>query len=115
MIVRVPGPVPSRSKIVRANGFAFFNIAPAKKEPDVSVQMTDALSLVDSRLKEIGLSKSAVLSITVFIAGMGMKAAMNDAWEAWVDRANAPIRACIGAELDGADLVELSVVAADAK
>ena len=37
---------------------------------------------------------------------------MNRAWDEWVDPANPPRRACIGATLEGKDLVEILVTAA---
>ncbi len=37
---------------------------------------------------------------------------MNRAWDAWVDIGNPPQRACIGATLEGDDLIELVAVAA---
>lgn len=113
MITRVPGAVSTRSKLVRVNGFVFFNVVPSTRDPDTFLQMIDALQVVDDRLNECKLDKSKVISITVFIADIAQKDKMNRAWEEWVDQAAPPIRACIGASLDGGDLVELSVVAAD--
>lgn len=113
MIVRHPGAVKSRSKLVRANGFVFFNVVPSKKGQSTAEQMEEVLALVDSRLSECGLEKSSLISITVYISEIARKGDMNDIWERWVDLENAPIRACIGSELDGEDLVELSVVAAE--
>jgi enamine deaminase RidA (YjgF/YER057c/UK114 family) len=114
MITRVPGAVATRSKLVRANGFVFFNVVPSTKEPDTYLQMVDALRIVDERLGECKLDKSKLIGITVFIAGIARKDRMNEAWDEWVDKAAPPIRACIGASLDGGDLVEFSVVACDA-
>ena len=37
---------------------------------------------------------------------------MNRAWDEWVDPANPPRRACIGATLEGQDLVEILITAA---
>ena len=37
---------------------------------------------------------------------------MNRSWDAWVDIANPPQRACIGATLEGDDQIELVAVAA---
>ena len=49
---------------------------------------------------------------TVFITDMGRKPEMNRAWDEWVDKANPPRRACIGAALEDKDLVEILVTAA---
>ena len=38
--------------------------------------------------------------------------AMNEAWMAWVDRANLPTRTAVGADLTPATMVEITVCAA---
>lgn len=110
---RIPGAVPTRSKIVVSNGHVFFNIAPANKEPSTLAQARDAFNILDERLKEAGSSKAKIVSVSVFVADIRKKDEINQAWDAWVDQANAPIRACLGAQLEGKDLVELCVVAAE--
>jgi enamine deaminase RidA (YjgF/YER057c/UK114 family) len=37
---------------------------------------------------------------------------MNKAWDEWVDRANPPMRACLGVDLEPPHLVEIVVTAA---
>ncbi|MDP4026590.1 Rid family hydrolase [Methylobacterium sp. NEAU 140] len=113
VITRFPGAVPTRSKIVRANGFAFMNIVPMDKTGDTFEQMEQALRMLDERLEECGLTKSDLVGVTVFIADIAHKDGMGRAWDAWADRDNAPIRACIGASLEGQDLIELSAIAAE--
>ncbi|OJY12299.1 MAG: hypothetical protein BGP05_10810 [Rhizobiales bacterium 62-47] len=110
---RVPGAIPTRSKMVISNGHIFCNIAPANKGPSTLSQAMDALSILDERLKEAGSSKSKIISVSIFVANIGEKEEINAAWDAWVDKANPPIRACIGAQLEGKDRVELCVIAAE--
>ena len=43
---------------------------------------------------------------------MALKPQMNEAWDAWVDMANPPQRACIGATLEYPQMVEIVCVAA---
>ena len=109
---RIPGAVPTRSKAVVSNGHVFFNIAPANKAPSTFEQTADALATLDARLSEVGSDKSKIVSVSVFVADIAKKEEVNRAWDAWVDKANAPIRACLGAQLEGKDLVELTVIAA---
>ena len=66
----------------------------------------------DATLAECGTSKSRLLSATVYITDIAAKPEMNRAWDEWVDRANPPQRACIGAALEGVDLVEIVAIAA---
>jgi enamine deaminase RidA (YjgF/YER057c/UK114 family) len=110
---RIPGAVPTRGKIVISNGHIFLNIAPANKDPSTLAQAKDALSILDERLKEAGSDKTKLISVSVFVADIGKKEEINAAWDAWVDKNNPPIRACLGAQLEGKDLVELCVVAAE--
>ena len=60
----------------------------------------------------IGLGPSLALGEGRYIADMAQKAEMDRAWGEWVDRANPPMRACLGATLDGKDLVEIVVTVA---
>jgi enamine deaminase RidA (YjgF/YER057c/UK114 family) len=75
-------------------------------------QTREALKQVDSRLTEAGTDKSRLLSVSVFITDMSKKAEMNKAWDAWVDPANPPQRACMCVQLEGEDMVEMVIVAA---
>ncbi|MCA0997139.1 RidA family protein [Alloyangia pacifica] len=80
---------------------------------DVTEQSRDALASVEKLLAEVGSDKSRILSTTVWLADMADFAAMNAVWDAWVDPANPPARACGEAKLATPDyLVEFLVVAA---
>jgi enamine deaminase RidA (YjgF/YER057c/UK114 family) len=70
------------------------------------------LRVLDQRLAEAGTDKTRMLSATVYITDMGRKPEMNEAWLAWVAPGCEPQRACIGAVLEGDDLVEIVAVAA---
>ncbi len=75
-------------------------------------QTKDALAQIDATLAEAGTSKSRILRTTVYITDMSKKPEMDRAWDEWVDKANAPQRACIGVALADKDLVEILVTAA---
>ncbi|MBR9765237.1 MAG: RidA family protein [Rhodobacteraceae bacterium] len=79
----------------------------------VAEQSRDALAQVDRLLAEVGSSKSKILSATVWLADMADFAEMNSVWDAWIDPANPPARACGEAKLATPDyLVEFLVIAA---
>lgn len=111
-IQRYPGSVDTRSHMVVHDG-RIFTVATSQKKPASLYEQTcEALAMIDAALAEAGSSKSKILSATVFITDMGLKSDMNRAWDEWVDRANPPQRACIGATLEGNDLVEILITAA---
>jgi enamine deaminase RidA (YjgF/YER057c/UK114 family) len=82
------------------------------KMPSLYEQTREALAAIDRTLAEAGSHKSRILRATVYIADMAQKPEMNRAWDEWVDPANPPQRACIGVALEGKDLVEVLITAA---
>ncbi|NHO31990.1 RidA family protein [Acetobacter fallax] len=80
---------------------------------DAEGQTTDILKQIDALLAEAGTSKSNLLSVQIFLADMSDMAAMNRAWDAWLDRNNKPARATVEAKLaDPAWKVEITGIAA---
>lgn len=53
------------------------------------------LSKINAVLAEAGTARSYLLSATVYLADMAAAAAMNSAWEAWIDPAALPARTTI--------------------
>ena len=112
MIKRYAGTNPARSRAV-AHGGVVYTVATAKdKSGALYAQTKDALAQIDATLAEAGTSKSRILRTTVYITDMSKKPEMDRAWDEWVDKANAPQRACIGVTLADKDLVEVLVTAA---
>ena len=75
-------------------------------------QTRQVLAKIDALLEESGSEKAKLLVITVFLANIADFAAMNGVYDAWLDRANPPARACIEARLAHPDLrVEMTAVA----
>jgi enamine deaminase RidA (YjgF/YER057c/UK114 family) len=75
-------------------------------------QTEQVLRKIDAVLSAVGTSKSRILSATVYLADIGLKDEMNEAWMAWVDRTNLPARAAVGVDLTPGTLVEIMVCAA---
>lgn len=76
-------------------------------------QTTDMLAQIDALLARVGSSKSRILSTTIWLATMDDFAEMNAVWDAWVDPANPPARACGEARLATPDYrVEAIIIAA---
>lgn len=80
---------------------------------DVEGQTADILRQIDALLVEAGTSKRHLLSVQVVLADIADAAAMNRAWDAWLDPAAKPARMTIQAPLvDPAWRVEITGVAA---
>jgi len=75
-------------------------------------QTEQVLGKIDAILEKAGTDRSRILSATVYMADASLKDEMNEAWMAWVDRANLPARAAVGAVLTPGTLVEIMVCAA---
>jgi len=112
MITRLPGTVPTRSRGVVYDNLVFTVAVASEKTPSFYEQTRQALGAIDKSLAEAGTDKSRILTAFVYIAEMAQKSEMDRAWNEWVDRANPPMRACLGVALDGKDLVEIVVTAA---
>ena len=112
MIRRIPGPGRSRGTAVVHDGLVFAVATARNKVPSLYEQTKQSLALLDASLSEAGSDKRHILQATVYITDMAQKPEMNRAWEEWVDFDHPPVRACIGAMLEGNDLVEIVVIAA---
>ena len=75
-------------------------------------QTEQVLHKIDQVLASAGSSKSRILSATVYMADAAQKDEMNEAWMAWVDKANLPARTAVGATLTPKTLVEITICAA---
>jgi enamine deaminase RidA (YjgF/YER057c/UK114 family) len=75
-------------------------------------QTSQVLAKIDAILAEAGTDKARILSATVYLADLGRKEEMNEAWMAWMDADNPPARAAVGVTLTPGTLVEIMVCAA---
>ncbi len=102
---------PTRSRAVVHGGLVTTVAVSTSKEPSLYRQACDALATIDRHLAEAGTNKSRILTVTCYVTNIANKAEFNRAWDEWVDRGNLPLRACVGVDLEGEDLVELVVTA----
>lgn len=80
---------------------------------DVRAQTRQVLQRIDALLAQAGTDKSKLLTAQVWLKDMASFTELNVEWNAWVDRQNPPVRACVGAPLYHPDvLVEIMVTAA---
>jgi enamine deaminase RidA (YjgF/YER057c/UK114 family) len=79
----------------------------------IEKQTSEVLEAIDKLLAEAGTSKSKVLFCQVILNNIADFAAMNTVYDAWIDPANSPARACIEARLAHPSLkVEIIAIAA---
>ena len=84
------------------------------KDPtqDIEGQTSQILAQIDTLLAQVGSSKSQLLAVTIWLADIQDFQRMNQIWDAWVDPANPPARACVQASLARTALkVEMQVTA----
>ncbi|GAB4064106.1 RidA family protein [Ancylobacter sonchi] len=102
------------SRVVVANGTVYLSGITAKvKAPDVAAQTTDVLAQIDAHLAQVGIDKTRLLRVNIWLHDMGHFDAMNQVWDAWVDKDNAPARATVESRLagHGTNLVEMMATA----
>lgn len=112
MIQRFSGLTPTRSRAVVHDGLVFTVAVSPDPDPGVYEQTRKALKRIDESLAMAGTDKSRILQAIVYVADIRQKEEMNRAWDEWVDRANPPMRACLGVDLEHPHLVEIVMTAA---
>lgn len=80
---------------------------------DPKSQAQQILAKVDDYLARCGSSKSNILSAQIWLSNMAHFSAVNEIWDAWIDPANPPARACVESKLASPQyMVEIMITAA---
>ena len=80
---------------------------------DAEGQTADVLRQIDALLRQAGTDKRHLLSVQIFLADIGDFAAMNRAWDDWMDPSHKPARMTVEARLaNPAWRVEITGIAA---
>jgi enamine deaminase RidA (YjgF/YER057c/UK114 family) len=107
-----PGSRMSQAAIVGNLVFTAGRVAEKTAGQDVGTQTREILAGIDALLARAGSDKSKIASVFIWLANMADFAAMNVAYDAWVDKANPPVRATVEARLAGSEFaVEIAVIA----
>jgi enamine deaminase RidA (YjgF/YER057c/UK114 family) len=101
------------SRIVQAGGFIFLSgIVARDATGDVGAQTRDVLEQIDTLLAKTASSKADLVCANIWLADNGIVNQMNEAWDAWLDKDHAPVRATVESRLARPDLlVEIQVQA----
>lgn len=80
---------------------------------DIKGQTQLTLEAIQSNLAELGSDKTKIVSAQVYIADMNSKQSMDSVWCDWFgnEPQNWPQRACLGVDLEGNVLIEVTVTA----
>ncbi len=82
------------------------------RKSSLEQQTREILDKIESLLAKTGSDKSKLLSVTVLLPNISDFDAFNTVYDAWIDPANPPVRACFEARLADPDLrVELTAIA----
>ena len=101
------------SQAVTANGFVFVaGQVAGDRGAGIAGQTRDVLGKIEALLAEAGSDKSKLVAVNVFLPNIADFDAMNAVYDAWIDPANPPARACVEARLADPELrVEMTAVA----
>jgi len=104
---------PGRSKSTGYKDLVWAVATATDESLDLVGQTTQALASIDESLAEFGTDKTHLVSAQVFIANISDKPVMDEVWNAWVGENpdNWPQRACLGVNLGGHWLIEVTVTA----
>lgn len=105
---------PRMSQAVEHNGTIYL-AGQVAEDPEAGVkeQTQSILGKIDALLAQCGSDKSKLLWAQLWITDMRNFAAMNEAWDAWIDPANPPVRAGLCSALAHPKFqVEIMVMAA---
>ena len=85
---------PRMSDVVVHNGTIYLSGMVGEGD-SVAAQARDILAKVDGLLEKAGSDKSKLLQAVIWLTDISTFAEMNAVWEAWIDKANPPARACV--------------------
>ena len=79
---------------------------------DARGQISEVLTQIDETLTQLGSDRTRLLQVLVYLADLADGPVLNELWDAWVPAGQAPVRACVGAQLAGGYRVEMVITAA---
>jgi enamine deaminase RidA (YjgF/YER057c/UK114 family) len=88
------------SRAVEYHGFVYTQgLVPRNADAGVAAQVQDVLAQIDALLELHGTDKTRLLTAQIWLADIGDRAALNEAWSAWLPANGAPARALVQAIL----------------
>lgn len=113
LIDRLPGSYPGRCLASAYEDLIFSVATSSDTQAGIADQARLALESLETNLMRLGAGKDTLLSVNVMLRTMADKAAFDEIWNQWIgdDPQCWPQRSCIGVELGGSLLVEITAIA----
>ena len=113
MIERIRGKYIGRNKSSAYDDLVCTVATSSDVSLELSGQVKDTLNTIENNLLELGSGKNRIISAQVYIANMADKPIMDEIWKNWIgdDPEGWPQRACLGVDLEGNTLIEVTVMA----
>lgn len=93
-------PSPVFSRAVEYHGFVYTQgLVPRNPDDDIGGQVRDVLAQIDEVLELHGTDSTRILQAQIWLRDIGDRAALNEAWSAWLPEGQAPARALVQAIL----------------
>ena len=106
------GTSPRWSDVVIHAGVARWVEVAEDASQDARGQIAQVLAQIDATLAQIKSDRTQLLAVLIFLADLGDAPLLNELWDAWVEKRQPPIRACVQAGLSGGCRVEMVLTAA---
>jgi enamine deaminase RidA (YjgF/YER057c/UK114 family) len=113
MIERKPGIYDGRNKSTAYKDLVWAVATSTDTSVGIEQQTLFTLAAIEASLAELGSDKSRIVSAQVYIANMTEKPLMDAVWKKWLgdNPQHWPQRACLGVNLEGDVLIEVTVTA----
>jgi len=113
MIERKKGVYDGRSKSSAYKDLVWTVATASDLSVGIEQQTLLTLATIEDNLAELGSDKSRIVSAQVYIANMAEKPLMDTVWKNWLgdNPQHWPQRACLGVNLEGDVLIEVTVTA----
>jgi len=112
-IERVRGSYNGRNRSSAYQDLVFTVATAESTEACIEIQTITTLEKIERNLIELGSNKNKIISAQVYLANISDKAVMDKLWCEWLgsNPEHWPQRACLGVNLEGSILIEVSVTA----
>ena len=104
---------PGRSKSTSYKDLVWTVASAADESLDLAGQTSQTLDSIEANLAELGSNKTRIVSAQVYISNIDDKPVMDKVWNEWIGNnpESWPQRACLGVDLGGNWLIEVTVTA----